>query len=161
MRENESAEFLRISAGKRTCTKARRSADVSVVLCRRHELSPMWLLVLRRNIMPGGEELFQRLAFALPVGHRRACPIRASILHSVERSADGYNLTRVFRSAQPGRCKASARAVPHYGLPSLVRGTDTTRAARPLGIYDRRRQPRFATMELEVVSRATQRDHQR
>src|SRR4029077_17591156 len=55
-------------------------------------------------------------------------------LAQVRRSENGDYLTGLFRSAQRDRCKATARAAPHYRLPRFVRRTDATRVTRSLGI---------------------------
>jgi serine/threonine protein kinase len=47
-------------------------------------------------------------------GGRPELVLDSTILHSVRRHADGYHLTRLFRSAPCGRCNATARAGPHY-----------------------------------------------
>src|SRR5262249_36593573 len=98
-----------------TCPKGCRT-DVSVSLYRHDELSPRSQLTLRCNTRLARQGPFQRLAFAAVFWQLFCFP------------------------SMTGRqcgCKAAARAVPHYGLPRLVCGTDAIRAARPIGIYDR------------------------
>jgi hypothetical protein len=113
--------------------------EVSVSRWRRQEFSPRSQMISRRVNRLGGRVLFQWLAFVLrfwplPCFPHAGVPSRSmmgskfrfiyrsatlicagrTILHSVGRSSDGHHLTRLFWSTQRGRCKAAARAAPHY-----------------------------------------------